>query len=158
MVTRRNLGEHSRVGISRWICLLFLGAGLSHLAGAPARHLDLLSLTPATNEFLRVYGPAGNDGRYGVPVFGGQDVDGDGFRDFGFSHLVTDPSGRENAGSVSVVFGTGGIGGGNNSYDIVGSAIVDTAKFNGHFNFHYDENLGVNGPRTAFVVTSWREI
>ncbi|MGB0579050.1 MAG: DUF7305 domain-containing protein [Limisphaerales bacterium] len=49
-------------------------------------------------------------------------------------------------------------GGGNNQYDIVGSAIIDTAKFNGHFLFHYDENLGKNGPRDAFVVTGWSEI
>lgn len=49
-------------------------------------------------------------------------------------------------------------GGGNNQYDIVGSAIVGSAKFNGHFLFHYDENLGKNGPREAFVVTHWSEI
>ncbi len=49
-------------------------------------------------------------------------------------------------------------GGGNNQYDIVGSAIVGSAKFNGHFLFHYDEDLGKNGPRSAFVVTGWSEI
>lgn len=49
-------------------------------------------------------------------------------------------------------------GGGSNQYDIVGSAIVGSAKFNGHFLFHYDENLGKNGPRDAFVVTGWSEI
>lgn len=49
-------------------------------------------------------------------------------------------------------------GGGNNRYDVVGSAIVGSAKFNGHFQFHYDEDLGKNGPRGAFVVTDWSEI
>lgn len=49
-------------------------------------------------------------------------------------------------------------GGGSDQYDIVGSAIVGSAKFNGHFLFHYDENLGKNGPREAFVVTHWSEI
>lgn len=49
-------------------------------------------------------------------------------------------------------------GGGSSSYDVVGSAIVNTAKFNGHVRFHYDENLGRNGPRDAFVVTSWAEL
>lgn len=49
-------------------------------------------------------------------------------------------------------------GGGANQYDVVGSAIVGSAKFNGHFQFHYDEDLGKNGPRGAFVVTGWSEI
>lgn len=49
-------------------------------------------------------------------------------------------------------------GGGNNAYDVVGAAIVGSAKFNGHFLFHYDENLGNNGPRDAFVVTGWTEL
>ena len=49
-------------------------------------------------------------------------------------------------------------GGGTDRYDVVGAAIVKSAKFNGHYYFHYDENLGKNGPREAFVVTRWREI
>ena len=49
-------------------------------------------------------------------------------------------------------------GGGSDQYDIVGAAIVASAKFNGHFLFHYDENLGNNGPRDAFVVTGWTEL
>lgn len=49
-------------------------------------------------------------------------------------------------------------GGGNNSYDFVGASVTDTVKMNGHFNFHYDENLGKTGPRRGFTVTSWNEI
>ena len=49
-------------------------------------------------------------------------------------------------------------GGGSTAYDVVGAAIVGSAKFNGHFLFHYDENLGKNGPRDAFVVTGWGEL
>jgi hypothetical protein len=49
-------------------------------------------------------------------------------------------------------------GGGSTAYDVVGAAIVGSAKFNGHFLFHYDENLGKNGPRDAFVVTGWAEL
>jgi hypothetical protein len=29
---------------------------------------------------------------------------------------------------------------------------------NGHFNFHYDENLGRSGPLRGFIATSWDEI
>jgi hypothetical protein len=49
-------------------------------------------------------------------------------------------------------------GGGSTDYDFVGSSVSATVKMNGHFNFHYDENLGKNGPRRGFVVTSWNEI
>jgi hypothetical protein len=49
-------------------------------------------------------------------------------------------------------------GGGNNTYDFVGASISKTVKMNGHFNFHYDEALGKNGPSRGFIVTSWNEI
>jgi hypothetical protein len=49
-------------------------------------------------------------------------------------------------------------GGGSNQYDIVGAAIVDEAKLNGHFLFHFDEKLINSGARSSFVVTGWNEI
>jgi hypothetical protein len=49
-------------------------------------------------------------------------------------------------------------GGGNNTYDFVGAAVVNTATMNGHYNFHYDENLGRVGPSRGYVLTSWNEI
>jgi hypothetical protein len=44
-------------------------------------------------------------------------------------------------------------GGGNNDYDVVGAIIGNTITMNGHFHFHYDENLLANGP-THFVASS----
>lgn len=49
-------------------------------------------------------------------------------------------------------------GGGNNIIDFCGAAVGSTIKMNGHFNFHYDENLGRFGPRRGFVILSWNEI
>jgi hypothetical protein len=49
-------------------------------------------------------------------------------------------------------------GGGNNTYDFVGSVIGNTITMNGHFNFHFDENLLAAGPSRGFVATSWREL
>jgi hypothetical protein len=49
-------------------------------------------------------------------------------------------------------------GGGNNNYDCVGAVIVNSVRMNGHFQFHYDENLGRNGPFNAYVLNSWNEI
>ncbi|MDB6039772.1 MAG: hypothetical protein JWM99_3613 [Verrucomicrobiales bacterium] len=49
-------------------------------------------------------------------------------------------------------------GGGNNTYDCVGAVIVNSVSMNGHFQFHYDENLGRSGPFNAYVLNSWNEI
>ncbi len=49
-------------------------------------------------------------------------------------------------------------GGGNDNYDCVGAVIAKTISMNGHFDFHYDENLGKNGPIKAWSVGSWTEL
>ena len=49
-------------------------------------------------------------------------------------------------------------GGGNNTYDFVGASISASVKMNGHFKFHYDENLARVGPSRGFIVDSWNEI
>ncbi|HXG48094.1 MAG TPA: hypothetical protein VNO52_10755 [Methylomirabilota bacterium] len=49
-------------------------------------------------------------------------------------------------------------GGGNDQYDCVGAAIVGSAKFNGHFSFHYDEMLGNQGGATQWNIASWNEM
>jgi hypothetical protein len=53
-------------------------------------------------------------------------------------------------------FGMGG--GGSTPYDFVGAAVVGSATMNGHFKFHYDENLTRNGPKSGYVATSWSEL
>lgn len=49
-------------------------------------------------------------------------------------------------------------GGGTDAVDFMGAAIVGSAQLNGHYEFHYDENLGRNGPSAAFVIASWTEL
>ena len=49
-------------------------------------------------------------------------------------------------------------GGGNDTYDFIGASVTKTVKMNGHFHFHYDENLRRVGPSRGFLVTSWREL
>ena len=49
-------------------------------------------------------------------------------------------------------------GGGNNTYDYVGSLVAHSAKLNGHANFHYDESLKRNGPGIGYIPFSWKEI
>jgi hypothetical protein len=49
-------------------------------------------------------------------------------------------------------------GGGNNTMDFVGCAMVNSATLNGHVNFHYDECLAnyLNNPR--YLITAWNEV
>ena len=49
-------------------------------------------------------------------------------------------------------------GGGNGIYDFVGASVTSTVKMNGHFHFHYDENLKRIGPSRGYIITSWNEI
>ena len=49
-------------------------------------------------------------------------------------------------------------GGGNNTYDLVGSTVTKTVTMNGKMQFHYDEALKNWGPDLGYLVTAWNEI
>jgi len=49
-------------------------------------------------------------------------------------------------------------GGGSTDYDYQGACVVYEAVLNGHFNFHYDENLRKKGPQSGYVPGSWAEL
>jgi hypothetical protein len=51
-----------------------------------------------------------------------------------------------------------GKGGGSDTDDFQGAAIVGTVSYNGHFNFHYDEKLGDNNALTQWKIASWTEL
>ncbi len=49
-------------------------------------------------------------------------------------------------------------GGGNNIVDFSGAGIFANIVMNGHYNFHYDENLGRLAPLRGYVITAWSEL
>ena len=49
-------------------------------------------------------------------------------------------------------------GGGSSSYDVVGSFMVHDVTVNGHYNFHFDEQLKWFLPPFRFVADSWQEV
>lgn len=49
-------------------------------------------------------------------------------------------------------------GGGSDTYDFVGASVTKTVKMNGHFNFHYDENLRRIGMGRGYIPTKWQEV
>lgn len=74
---------------------------------ADSNDIDLREVSPADG-LLRLYGSAGN-GRFGVPVAGGVDVNGDGHLDFAMASMLASPESRANAGQVALVLGDGNI-------------------------------------------------
>ncbi|MDW8311020.1 MAG: hypothetical protein RMK20_16735, partial [Verrucomicrobiales bacterium] len=48
-------------------------------------------------------------------------------------------------------------GGGSNPRDFIGASVSRNVKMNGHFKFHYDENLRRIGPGRGYVATNWKE-
>jgi len=49
-------------------------------------------------------------------------------------------------------------GGGSFNLDYQGAIAVNNIQMNGHFNFHFDENLKKKGPSRGYQITSWNEI
>jgi hypothetical protein len=49
-------------------------------------------------------------------------------------------------------------GGGSNDYDFVGSCIGKSITINGHFMFHFDEDLLLDGPASGYIAIRWTEI
>lgn len=69
------------------------------------QNLDLLDLS-SDIDFLRASGSGAiGDGRFGMPVAAGHDLDGDGNLDFARANMLLSPLGRTRAGGVDVIFG-----------------------------------------------------
>jgi choice-of-anchor A domain-containing protein len=49
-------------------------------------------------------------------------------------------------------------GSGTTVYDCVGAVVANSAAFNGHFHFHYDERLGRERVKSLFKIAYWSEI
>ena len=48
-------------------------------------------------------------------------------------------------------------GGGNTTYDFIGSVVAKSITMNGHFNFHYDEAMQHKDPARGFIARDWKE-
>lgn len=49
-------------------------------------------------------------------------------------------------------------GGGSVDYDFVGASVTKSVKMNGHYKFHYDESLGMFGPKRGYTIVTWNEV
>ena len=97
----------SRKRLSSFILVIFAAEIGAARAGAQSDPIiDLLDVAPTDGIVRRVYGATG-EGRFGVPVAGGFDCDGDGFVDYAVAYMLASPLGRFLAGEVDLVFGDG---------------------------------------------------
>jgi hypothetical protein len=48
-------------------------------------------------------------------------------------------------------------GGGSDEFDFIGASVTKSVTMNGHYNFHYDEDLVNLGPNRGFIATRWAE-
>ncbi len=120
---------------------------------------------------IRVAGPGTNSGKLVIymdaPSFtlsGGSIVDGGAAANLNYFGTTnnTSVSLSGNASYVGTIYAPDADfslgGGGNNTYDFCGSIIARSIAVNGHFNFHFDEDLLRSGPLKGYVARSWREL
>lgn len=50
------------------------------------------------------------------------------------------------------------LNGGGGAVNFMGAGVINTARINGHYNFHYDTSLGTNRYSRGYVVNGWKEL
>ena len=93
------------------LLLLLCSALIAVIAAAdgPSIATDLADVSADSPHILRIWGSIGS-GESGLPVAGGQDVDGDGFGDVAVGAMLADPAAGTDAGVVFLAFGDGSLG------------------------------------------------
>jgi len=75
---------------------------------------------------------------------------------------VTDISYSGNGDFTGVVYAPQAVfslnGGGSSTTDFIGASVTKVVKMNGHYNFHYDEDLKRAGPSKGYIATGWQEL
>ncbi len=99
--------------LTRVLCLILVGGLVINPQSATAQPnpvIDLASVSPDSGLLRRVYGATG-DGRFGLPVAGGFDCDGDGLVDYAVAFMLASPMSQFSAGEVDLILGDGTTGG-----------------------------------------------
>jgi hypothetical protein len=134
--------------------LLVTGNSRIQLSGGS----DIIKIKSGTNNSLRLFAdvPTASIGGQGVA----NDNTANQFYYFGTDRNTSIDFGG-NAAFTGVIYAPNAFlslgGGGNAQIDFSGSGIARSIKLNGHFSFHYDENLARVGLYRGYVITSWNE-
>jgi hypothetical protein len=133
-------------------------------------HVRLLLQSSSSPNYIRVAGTGASAGQLTVYMDGANfNLNGSALVDSGnatnFTYFGTTNNTQVklggNAGFIGTIyapeanFSVGG--GGSSTYDFVGSSVTATVTMNGHYKFHFDENL-LRYLSRGVAVTSWREL
>jgi hypothetical protein len=129
-------GSSQNIVLASTNASLILYVGTTNTANSDS--LDLHGI-----DYINSPGSARNLQVYGLPSLTSIDMTGNS----GFNGTIYAPSADLKGG-----------GGGNNILDTSGAIIVGSITLNGHWNFHYDEHLKVNGPNRGWIAKDWKEV
>ena len=102
-----------------------------------------VSITDSGSGTLNQPGLAQNLQIYGLPTLTTINMSGNA----GFNASIYAPEANFTAG-----------GGGSNTQDTCGAITVNSISMNGHWHFHFDENLKSMGPNRGWVAKNWTEL
>ena len=136
--------------------------------GVTARvRVDTTTFSPANIHILSTNGTSGTLIVYQVSgianMSGNTTVDSGRPRNFWYYGLpgVTSITYGGNSSFVGVMYAPEAdltLNGGGNNNGLIGASITRTITMNGHYNFHFDQDLLSSGPSRGYVVTSWKEL
>lgn len=136
--------------------------------GVTARvRVDSTSFNPGNIHILTTNGVSGTLIVYQVSgsatMSGNVTVDSGRARNFFYYGLpgVTSLTYGGNSSFIGVIYAPEAnltLNGGGNNNGLIGASITKSITMNGHYNFHFDEDLLASGPSRAFIVTSWKEL
>jgi hypothetical protein len=136
--------------------------------GATVRlRVDTTTFSPANIHIHSTNGVSGTLTVYQVAgsasMSGNTTVDSGRARNFWYYGLpgVTSVTYGGNSSFVGVMYAPKAdltLNGGGNNNGLIGASISKTITMNGHYDFHFDQDLLSVGPSRAFVATAWREL
>jgi hypothetical protein len=137
-------------------------------AGVNVRlRVDTTTFTPANIHILSTNGTSGTLTIYQVSgtvsMSGNPTVDSGRARNFWYYGLpgVTSVTFGGTSSFIGVIYAPEAsltLNGGGNNNGLIGSSITKSITMNGHFDFHFDQDLLSVSPSRGYVVTSWIEL
>jgi choice-of-anchor A domain-containing protein len=140
---------------------------VSVAAGVAVRlRVDATTFNPANIHILSTNGASGTLTIYqvagSVTMSGNPTVDSGRARNFWYYGLpgVTSVTFGGTSSFIGVIYAPEAnltLNGGGNNNGLIGSSITKSITMNGHYDFHFDQDLSSIGP-THYVVNSWQEL
>jgi hypothetical protein len=129
--------------------------------------VDTTTFSPASIHILATNGVSGSLSIYqvsgSVTMSGNPTVDSGRARNFFYFGLpgVTSVTFGGTSSFIGAIYAPEAsltLNGGGNNNGLIGSIVTKSITMNGHYDFHFDEDLLSAGPSRGYIVTSWQEL